>query len=57
MGFRKPDRLVLRPVAQWWGSDWQRVTYTRMVIVPISRTAPTQISSDQFKIRMKKRKK
>jgi hypothetical protein len=40
VGFRKPDRLVLRPTAMWWGSGWQKVTYTRTVVVPSSNVLP-----------------
>jgi len=37
VGFRKPDRLVLRPTAMRWGSGWQKVTYTRTIVIPASK--------------------
>jgi hypothetical protein len=41
---RKHNRLVLRPTAMRWGPDWQKILYTRTVV--LAATNVTRFSPD-----------
>ena len=41
---RADGRLVVRPLAQWWGHGWQRITYTRTVVLRPDKVRPVDFT-------------
>jgi hypothetical protein len=41
---RADGRLVVRPLAQWWGQSWQRITYTRTVVLRPDKVRPVDFT-------------